>query len=102
MSDVPAPGQGSIAKGLGLLLLLHAAAAVVCGSLAWIADGDPLGGLSILLGIGFVQILYVAPAAIVLSSKRRPRTLKGLLIGAGITLLVNAACAGIVLSSIGH
>ena len=100
MNEIPAPGQGSIAKGLVLLLALHVGATLLCGLCALLTDGDVTGAATILLFLGGIQVVYVVPAAIVCSTKRKYRTLKGLLIGAGITFLVNAACAGIVLSSI--
>jgi hypothetical protein len=100
MNDAKAPDQGSIAKGLGLLLALHAGAALACCALAVAGGSRPGDGLTLMFFVGGIQIVYVAPAAIVCSSRRKQRTLKGLLLGAGITFLVNAACAGIVLASI--
>jgi hypothetical protein len=101
MSESKTRDPGTIAKGLGLLALMHVAASGLCMLVSFCADGDVTGGLMLMLFLGGTQIVYVAPAAIVLSSRRRSRTLKGLLIGAAITFLVNAACAGIVLTSIG-
>jgi hypothetical protein len=45
----------------------------------------------VLIGaIGLVQVGYVVPIWRVLVRKGKPRTAKGLLIAAGITVLVNA------------
>lgn len=99
MSEDAAPNPGSILGGLLLLFALHAAAALVCCVLAVAGGQSPREGLLIMMFVGGVQIAYAAPAAIVLALRRRTRTLKGLLIGAGITFLVNATCAGIVLGS---
>jgi len=101
MDDTHATDTGSVLKGILLTLGLHVAAALVCCLLAAVGGDSFLNGLDIMYFTGVVQVVYVAPAAIILGYKRRPRTRKGLLIGAGITFLVNATCAGIILASIG-
>jgi uncharacterized membrane protein YcjF (UPF0283 family) len=100
MDDTPATNIGSIRKGILLTLGLHAGAALVCCAVGLLSDQGAIQGLAPFLGIGVVQIVYIVPALVVYSVKREWRTRKGLWIGAGITVLVNAACAGIVLASI--
>lgn len=81
--------RGSIWKGLGLLALLH-------------LIQIPLYPLILpLVLIGVSQLVYVVPAVLILRRKGRFDTVKGLWIGAGITLLLNATCFGLVLASIG-
>lgn len=46
--------------------------------------------------IGIAQLVYVLPAIVVFH--RRKGILQGLLIGAGITFLLNAACFGLLVS----
>jgi len=70
-------------KGIGLALLLHLLLFL-----------HPPG----VVLIGLVQLIYIIPAIIIANVKGRKGIVQGLLIGAGITFLVNAACFGIVLS----
>ncbi len=100
MNDEARPDQGSIAKGIGLVLALHVAAALLAMLVSALASGDARNGLALFLGIGVVQVVYVLPAIVVCAAKHRWRTARGLAIGAGITFLVNATCAGIVLVSL--
>jgi len=44
------------------------------------------------LGIGITQVLYVIPLALWAIDKRRFDTMKGIIIGAVITLLLNGGC----------
>lgn len=46
--------------------------------------------------IGVVQIVYAIPAILIFN--KRTGIVQGLLIGAGITFLVNAACFGLLVS----
>lgn len=76
-----------ILRGLGLTLLLH---------LSQLPLALLSSGLSVVL-IGISQGLYMAPAMIIAGVKNRPGIIIGLMIGAGLTLLLNAAtCAGLV------
>lgn len=66
-------------KGIGLTALLHLI---------------PLFFPILYFGIGIVQLLYILPAIII--CRKNTGMVQGLLIGAGITFLLNAACFGIV------
>ena len=79
----------SVANGIGMLLLLHLLQFPMALFSAWIA-------------IGISQLVYVVPYAIKLSKERRKQSLKGLLIGAGITFLLNTACFGVFIVALGH
>lgn len=68
--------------GLGLTLLLH----LIQVPLFFISSGVSL------FGIGVSQLVYVVPAIVVARSKGRPEIGKGLIIGAALTFLLNAAC----------
>ncbi|MCA0756914.1 hypothetical protein KP806_17790 [Paenibacillus sp. N4] len=46
--------------------------------------------------ISVVQIVYLIPAIIIF--RKKSGILQGLLIGAGVTILLNAACFGLVVS----
>jgi hypothetical protein len=74
-------------KGIGLAMLLH---------LLWI-PAVFIPGLAVgLVGIGVAQLIYQVPAAIIYSRKGRKGMMKGIIIGAAITFLLNTACYGIV------
>jgi hypothetical protein len=81
----PPRRSGEVWRGLGLAFLLH---------LGQIPLGVISSGISLIL-IGISQLLYLVPAIIIYSKKGRPDLVKGLLIGGGITFLLNAACTGL-------
>ena len=71
--------------GLGLLLLLH-------------LIQIPLAALTLgisLIVLGLSQLVYVIPAIIIYRRKGRPGIVKGLIIGAAITLLLNGTCTAL-------
>ena len=72
--------------GLGLTLLLH----LIQIPLAIVTVAISL----IVLGVS--QLLYIIPAIIIYRKKGRPGVVKGLIIGAAITFLLNAACTGLM------
>ena len=59
-------------------------------------------GFLILLGIGIVQLAWILPLYFSLRNRGETETAKGLLIGAGITFLLNAGCRGVVMTSLGR
>lgn len=71
-------------KGIGLCALLHLLLLLV-----------PV----LYFGIGIVQFLYIIPALII--CRNNTAMVQGLLIGAGITFLLNAACFGFVMIRLG-
>lgn len=71
-------------KGIGLTALLHLI---------------PLVFPALYFGIGIVQFLYLIPALIL--CRKNSGMQQGILIAAGITFLLNAACFGFVFVSIG-
>jgi hypothetical protein len=55
-------------------------------------------GIFVLLFFGVSQLVYVIPAIVWAAAGKRNELLKGLLIGAGISFLLNALCtAGVFL-----
>jgi hypothetical protein len=84
-------GKDSVVAGAAVCWLLNVAQ-VGIGWLMLVADDRTLPAVFVLVGmIGLVQVGYVAPIWRVLRRKGKPRTARGLLVAAGITLLVNAA-----------
>lgn len=83
--EIPQPQPPSYAKqvwaGIGLLALLHLLLFVF-----------PIA----FFFIGVAQLIYLIPALILF--RNRKGVFQGLLIGAGVTFLLNAACFGLVLS----
>src|SRR5207253_8690351 len=74
--------------GLGLTLLLH-------------LIQIPLASLTVnfsLFALGVSQLIYIIPAIVIFQHKGRPGVVKGLIIGAALTLLLNATCAVLVFS----
>lgn len=71
--------------GIGLLLLLH----LIQIPLAVISMGITL------IAIGLTQLAYVIPAIIIYKKKNRPGMVKGLIIGAAITFLLNGTCTAL-------
>ena len=58
-------------------------------------------GLILLAGVGITQVLYILPAYLIAKNKGEMGIAKGLLIGAGITFLLNATCFGVIIVSLG-
>jgi hypothetical protein len=86
-----------IVSGIFLLMGLHLAAVIlgiIIGSISIGGIGFYIGSFLNLgfLGIGIAQLIYVVPAIIVLRRRREFAVLKGLIIGAIITALLNGAC----------
>jgi hypothetical protein len=93
--------------GIALLVVCHLAYLMLVGLLLWLFPvdffssssqsqswSDPLIALMTYstFVIGLVQILYVLPLCLWLSRRRRFNTVKGVIIGAVITLLLNGSC----------
>lgn len=69
--------------GIGMLALLHPIIFLFEG---WI------------FAIGILQVVYLIPATLIF--KKYPGIVQGLIIGGGITFLLNAACFGLVISGV--
>src|SRR4028118_2409162 len=88
-----------IVSGIFLLMGLHLAALILASILGPILIS--IGGIAyyiasflcvVFVGIGIAQLIYVVPAIIVLRRRREFARLKGLIIGAIITALLNGGC----------
>lgn len=73
------------ALGIGLLLVLH----LIQIPLATLSMGISL------IAIGLTQLLYVIPFIILYRKRNRPGMVKGLIIGAAITFLLNGTCTAL-------
>ena len=91
--------EGNFGYGILLTFGLHTTFAGIwfilwlIRSAAW-NDGN-LTLLIPLLLIGITQCIYMIPAIVIVNAKGKSHLVKGLLIGAGITFLLNAACTGV-------
>lgn len=108
----PPPSSVYLQLGLGIALtfVLHAvvaavlAGAAVVGAGLW-PSGTPAELPIVVLGvwamsIGIAQLPYVLPAIAVGWIVRKPLGM-GLLVGAGLTFLLNSTCYGLVFVSVG-
>jgi uncharacterized BrkB/YihY/UPF0761 family membrane protein len=85
--------------GIALLILCHLAFVFfflpLCDVILTRYRGSQNEGLITvlaLLGIGIAQALYVIPLCLYLAKRRRYMLMKGVIIGACITALLNGAC----------
>ncbi len=97
--DVPQPGSSgpdSVQAGIALTVVLHVLAFVVYVAVVALCDfDDSLGAILLLLIVGVLQLVYMLPAYLIAMSCKRRLTARGLLIGATVTFLLNAACLGV-------
>lgn len=79
-TPIKPPWRGvQVAKGIGLVILLHLLLLLY-----------PVA----IFAIGVVQLIYVIPALVIL--RKDTGLVQGILIATGITFLINAACFGLV------
>lgn len=91
-------GKGSIITGFAICWLLNIVQLGI-GWLLLVTDDRLLSTIYVLIGaIGLVQVGYVVPIWRLLRRKGKPRTAKGVLIAAGITLAVNIVAVAVVVS----
>jgi hypothetical protein len=101
--------NGNILLGMLLLVGMHILLGLLICLILFIISvvPTPISGnynwlplLFILAGIGISQLLYVVPVSLWLKSQRRFGLMKGVIIGAVITVLLNGGCwlfvAGVV------
>jgi hypothetical protein len=94
-----------IILGIFILLGMHILAiflgsilGTIFGTLGWYNLGIVL--VYGLFGIGLAQLIYVIPAIIVLKRRRKLGWMKGVIIGAVITALLNGGCWLIFFTSV--
>jgi hypothetical protein len=98
-SELPELSPGSVALGLGLTIMFHVIVQVpTFFLLIAIASGEwslelPIRAVTY---IGLTQLVYMIPAVLFSRHRGESETAKGLIIGASITFLLNAACSGLL------
>ncbi len=107
MSDptpVPAPPRpDSIFYGVRIALLLHLAALGFClivYMLSRVSQGFGSILLFPLIFAGVSQLVYLIPAAVMQKRRGRPQAMKGIILVAAITLLLNVTCGVLVLGNL--
>ena len=93
----PTPtSSDTVGRGVLLTLLLHLLQIPM--ALPWflLPGSNQLMGFIIPSFIGVSQLVYMIPALILQQRKGRTEVVKGLLIGASITFLLNASCYGLM------
>lgn len=89
--------KGSVGRGVGLTFLLHLLQLPMAFILLLIGPGM---AYATVLFIGVSQAVYIVPALIYLKRGGETETMKGIIIMASITFLLNATCTVIVFSSL--
>jgi len=84
--------EGSLGKGFGMGALATLGGVLI----GWLSMTSV--GLVILFGIGVAQIAWMLPLVLYYRKHGERETVKGDLIAAGIVLLLNASCWGLVTS----
>ena len=87
--------QSDYQNGMALTVGLHMIFGIVILGLMFI--GNTLSPLPWLILIGVTQLIYIIPAMVIAHFAGKTYLVKGLLIGASVTFLVNAACTGLVI-----
>lgn len=89
---------GKILSGIFLVIVLHIAVFLIGGLIAYIASFlvglEGLIGIVLFaaLGIGITQLIYIIPVIIWLRRQRKWGLMKGVIIGAVLTVLLNGGC----------
>jgi hypothetical protein len=106
MSDptpVPAPPRpDSISSGVRIALLLHLAALGFCLMIYVMSRVSQGFGVLLfpLIFAGVSQLVYLIPAAVMQKRRGRPQAMKGIILVAAITVLLNVTCGVLVLGNL--
>jgi hypothetical protein len=92
----PPQPTGSAWWGIGLTLLLHLLQIPIAMLVSFVSS-DPYAFFVPLIFFSLTQLVYIIPAVLIARYSGKPHIVKGLLIGAGISMLLNASCAGLFL-----
>lgn len=96
--EVVEHSKGSIGLGLGLTFIFHFVFQVPTFFilLSTVTGGRTFEWVTFPLRyVGLSQLFYMIPAVLIARRKGEAATLKGLIIGASITFLLNCACTGL-------
>lgn len=100
------PDRGHWAAGLGIafgcIALVVPLAFLVGGIASMLQPEGALVGLMVAMVFGLSQWLFVIPAGIFLHRRGKPNTAMGLWITAGVAMLLNGACFGLLAGTSFH
>lgn len=92
MDEITQPKSGgSVWLGFGMAAGINIAAVIVGGLTLTMGVG-----LFILLGIGLVQAAWIIPMVESFRKSGQRETMKGIIVAAALTFLLNAGCWGLV------
>ncbi|HJQ24482.1 MAG TPA: hypothetical protein VKA60_11250 [Blastocatellia bacterium] len=91
--------KGTVARGVVLTLLLHLLQ-LPMAMLLYVVRQDWAFFTVIFFGVS--QVLYMIPAILYFRKQGEPQTVKGLIIGASVSFLLNATCTALVFRSLGE
>jgi len=91
--DIVQRSKGNVWAGLGLTAALHLLQVPIFFILYAIPRVE-YGAFLPLIFLGVSQLVYMLPVILFLKKRGDNETVKGLIIGASITFLLNAACSG--------
>src|SRR5256885_2063390 len=89
---------GNAWAGIGLTIVLHLIQIPIAIIFMVISGDQPYFYFPILF-IGISQLIYMIPAIIIFAVNKKTHIVKGLIIGAAIVFLLNAACTGLFLGA---
>ena len=94
MYEMLPPKPQTVGRGIVLTLLLHLWQIPMVSACLLLPGYGGMWALIIPGFIGVTQLVYMIPAMIIQGRKGRPEVVKGLIIGAAVTFLLNASCYG--------
>ena len=83
--------EGSVWLGFGMAAVINVAAGMAGGLTLFMGVGT-----FILMGLGLVQAAWIIPMVVSFRKSGQRRTMRGVILAALFTILLNAACWGIV------
>ena len=85
--------EGSVWLGFGMAAVINVAVGMAGGLTLFMGAGS-----FILMGFGLVQAAWIIPMMVSFRKSGQRQTMKGVIVAAVVTLLLNAACWGMVAS----
>jgi len=86
--------EGGIGRGIAIGVLLTLAGLIAIWAL--VVMSRSAAGIIFLFGIGVTQLVWVVPAVLYFQKDGQKETVKGILIVAALTFLLNASCWGVI------
>ena len=84
--------------GIGLVAIIHCLVFIICSIILGSLINTPMASMAASIAIfgifciGFAQVLYIIPLIIYLVNRKASGLVKGVIIGALLTALINGVC----------